>query len=167
MQARGVPALLHRNHGFALVVAVAVLIILVFSGVAVQRGVFEEVWDVRQAVGVTRARLAVTAGFEAALGQLEDFAARGESQRSFQGAIPGGGYQVSMRNITAAGLGDSLAWLPSSERLVEIAIMGVHRRGNEEFAVPGKETPPESIRQVTVVVDPRKVPYRVLLWVPE
>lgn len=159
---------LFRGHrGFALLVAVAVLTILVFSGAALQVNVLDEVWDARQGVARTRARLAVKAGLEAGLLQLEGFLTRGELQQTINGKVREANFQVTMRETTAAQLGSGLAWLPPEKPLVEMSITGVQLPRGGSVTLPGKEMPPEFLRRATALVDPEKVPYSIILWMWE
>lgn len=159
--------LLRGNRGFALVVAIGVLAVLVFSGVAVQRTTIEEVWDVRQAISRGHARMAVTAGYEAALAEIPGFLARPEARHAIKGNVGTATYQANLRKVSAGEVGPALAWLPPTEPLVEITLTGIQPRGSGAAVVPGREPPRESFLQLTAIVDARKVPYRVLLWIPE
>ena len=76
-------------------------------------------------------------------------------------------YQVTMRKTRASQVGPALGWLSPDQSLVEISITGVQPAPGETAAVPGRGSPPESLQKATVVVDPARVPYRIVLWMWE
>jgi hypothetical protein len=167
MRGLQLPKYILGNRGFALIVAVAVIAILISSGVVLQRTVFEEVWDARQSVARTKARLAVTAGLEAALGQLDGFLGREDPQQTIMGKVQQATYQVTMRKAKVAQFGSALSWLSPDELLIELSIIGVQPTQTGAKSVLGEEVPPEFLQKATVIVDPEKIPCRIVLWMWE
>jgi len=154
------------RKGFALLVAVAVLTILTFTGTAVQRVAYEEMLDVSQSVGRSRARLAASAGLEAGLSQVQDFVAGDEDVRSIEGSTGGSRYVVEMRKATAGEVGPALSWLPAERSVIVLGIEGVYERSPDSGAENTGRAAAVTHR-ATAVVDPAKTPLHLLAWVNE
>jgi hypothetical protein len=150
------------RKGFALLVAVAVLTILMFSGAAIQRMAYEEMMDVGRAVGRTRARLAASGGLEAGLAEVKGFMAGNEPERSIEGSLGEIRYGVSMQKANAGGIGPALDWLPPEREVAVLTIEGVLERGDE---AAGGRSP--VFHRAVAVVDPAGTRPRVLLWINE
>jgi len=142
--------------GFAMIVAVGVLIVIVLSGIVMQRAAFVELDDVRLAVGRTHARLAASGGYEAGLAEIAAFLESGEAERSIEGTVGENEYRVTLRKVTAGEIGPALAWLPADQSLVALSIEGARKTGPRTYE-----------HRVAAVVDPAKIPYHTVLWMNE
>jgi hypothetical protein len=162
-----------ENKGFALVIAIGTLAVLMISGMALQSASFEETWRVRQTQVRTDARLALSAALEYALGDLK----QGKIPNTAGGKDvlipspasernPGLGYRVAGRETTAGEVGPALEGYPAAKRVVQAELIG-----HASYAgpvIPGsgvsdKSGRPTYSRAATVIFE-ADGENKVLLW---
>jgi len=159
------------KRGFALVVAIGTLAVLVTAGMALQSTSFEETWRVRQTKARADARFALSAALEHALEDLKQGKIPNTSSgkdvpipSQVSGRSPELRYRVTGRKTTAGEIGPALKDYPATKAVVQVELIG--KASYAGPIIPGSgisDNRPPYARVATVVFE-ADGENKILLW---